>query len=588
MEIASLGLEVKYSEVDKAQASLQKLAGAATQAEAAAKGLGTGHAGAAPRIAAVTTATQRQTQALNDNAKAAKWAAMQQRNLLFQLNDVGVSLVSGMPIWMVAAQQGSQIAQIWGPKEGGVGRAFKETGNLIVGALTKFPLVTAAVAAAAVGFAGLTYEINQTTDQSVSLMNTMQAAVTVIAEGIYSLLQPAIEAIAPWFEAAWNRVVEGSKYVGNQLARFIVGSIEIIKFAINNLPDIFAAAGEAAANAFLSAMEQMIRETLVGVNDLITDINGMLPTNYQMPLAPAPMSVKLGRVDIGGESAFGRLSKEYDALDKRAAEIASTDYMGNYFQSVRDKAIELAKASEDAGKKTKEAAEKAVDPWKGLRKVSESARKEMREMERQAKLTRDAWVDFGEAGLDIFTGLATGTMDWKDALRAAIPAVEDLIRSLLKANSLGGGTGSGGGGGILGGLFGWIGSLFGGGGAGGDPWSGLRFAKGGAFNDGRVVPFARGGVVNKPTLFPMAKGAGLMGEAGPEGILPLRRNSSGQLGVMAAGIGGAMNDNRTYNIDARGAQQGVGQEIRRALEEYDRKVAPVTWNRINADRRAVG
>ena len=62
-------------------------------------------------------------------------------------------------------------------------------------------------------------------------------------------------------------------------------------------------------------------------------------------------------------------------------------------------------------------------------------------------------------------------------------------------------------------------------------------AMGNVFSGGNLVPFASGGIVSKPTLFAMKSGAGLMGEAGPEGILPLSR-IGGKLGVNAAGIGG--------------------------------------------------
>lgn len=55
---------------------------------------------------------------------------------------------------------------------------------------------------------------------------------------------------------------------------------------------------------------------------------------------------------------------------------------------------------------------------------------------------------------------------------------------------------------------------------------------GGAFNSG-VQYFAKGGVVNRATMFGMKNGMGVMGEAGPEAILPLRRTSSGDLGVKA-------------------------------------------------------
>ncbi len=63
------------------------------------------------------------------------------------------------------------------------------------------------------------------------------------------------------------------------------------------------------------------------------------------------------------------------------------------------------------------------------------------------------------------------------------------------------------------------------------------FADGGAFTQGRVMPFASGGIVSSPTHFPMRGGTGLMGEAGPEAILPLSRGADGRLGVRSEGGG---------------------------------------------------
>jgi len=59
-------------------------------------------------------------------------------------------------------------------------------------------------------------------------------------------------------------------------------------------------------------------------------------------------------------------------------------------------------------------------------------------------------------------------------------------------------------------------------------------AMGGVFN-GPISPFANGGIVNSPRLFKFANGTGLMGEAGPEAIMPLSRGADGKLGVKAAG-----------------------------------------------------
>jgi phage-related minor tail protein len=55
---------------------------------------------------------------------------------------------------------------------------------------------------------------------------------------------------------------------------------------------------------------------------------------------------------------------------------------------------------------------------------------------------------------------------------------------------------------------------------------------------GSVQRFADGGVVGQPTYFGLGRNLGLMGEAGPEAILPLSRGPDGKLGVSAGGQGG--------------------------------------------------
>lgn len=86
------------------------------------------------------------------------------------------------------------------------------------------------------------------------------------------------------------------------------------------------------------------------------------------------------------------------------------------------------------------------------------------------------------------------------------------------------------------------------------------FADGASFTQGRVTPFATGGVVSGPTTFPMRGGWGLMGEAGPEAIMPLTRGSDGRLGVRAEGGGRA--PHVTINIstpDVQGFQRSQSQ-----------------------------
>ena len=92
------------------------------------------------------------------------------------------------------------------------------------------------------------------------------------------------------------------------------------------------------------------------------------------------------------------------------------------------------------------------------------------------------------------------------------------------------------------------------------------YAMGGAFAKNNIVPSAMGGVVNRPTLFKFAQGGtmrtGLMGEAGPEAIMPLSRGANGKLGVASVGGGGATNV--VVNVDASGNSQVAGDQTQGA------------------------
>ena len=102
----------------------------------------------------------------------------------------------------------------------------------------------------------------------------------------------------------------------------------------------------------------------------------------------------------------------------------------------------------------------------------------------------------------------------------------------------------------------------------------LPFADGGSFSQGRVMPFANGGVISGPTTFPMRGGTGLMGEAGPEAIMPLARGPDGKLGVRTSAGGRAVNV--VMNIttpDVQGFRRSQGQiaaQMSRALGRGNR------------------
>jgi lambda family phage tail tape measure protein len=134
-------------------------------------------------------------------------------------------------------------------------------------------------------------------------------------------------------------------------------------------------------------------------------------------------------------------------------------------------------------------------------------------------------ASFGRALTSALKGATSGGKGLEDVLRSVGSRLTDIALSAgLKPleGLLGDAAGS-----LIGSLTSGLGSALG---------TGLTaYAAGGV--PGPVMPFAEGGVVASPTYFPLAGGAGLMGEAGAEAILPLKRGADGALGVAAEGAG---------------------------------------------------
>ena len=117
-----------------------------------------------------------------------------------------------------------------------------------------------------------------------------------------------------------------------------------------------------------------------------------------------------------------------------------------------------------------------------------------------------------------------GMDSWADAAKAFRSALNKIIIELLVMGPIVDAIKSS----MGDGASGSIGS------AAGDFFVGLFSEKGNAFSGGsHLTKYAKGGVVSSPTLFPMTTGTGMMGEAGPEAIVPLTRTSGGDLGVKA-------------------------------------------------------
>lgn len=107
-------------------------------------------------------------------------------------------------------------------------------------------------------------------------------------------------------------------------------------------------------------------------------------------------------------------------------------------------------------------------------------------------------------------------------------------------------------------------------------------AYGNVFQNGSVKAFADGGIVSSPTFFPMSNGTGLMGEAGPEAIMPLKRGPNGKLGVEASG-GQQVVVNQSFNFAANGDES-----VKKIIAQAAPQIAQMTQKQIMDSRRRGG
>ncbi|EKC2745025.1 phage tail tape measure protein [Salmonella enterica] len=114
-------------------------------------------------------------------------------------------------------------------------------------------------------------------------------------------------------------------------------------------------------------------------------------------------------------------------------------------------------------------------------------------------------------------------------------------------------------------------------------------ADGGVYRSAGLSQYS-GSIVNRPTFFAFARGAAVMGEAGPEAILPLRRGADGKLGVVAAGSGGMAMFAPEYNIeihnDAGNGQ--IGPQALQAVYNIGKKAAIDFWQQQSRDGGIAG
>mgnify|MGYP000927598434 CR=1 FL=1 len=226
--------------------------------------------------------------------------------------------------------------------------------------------------------------------------------------------------------------------------------------------------------------------------------------------------------------------KRLELTQQYGTNIAEIDTQMQLYNATREYGLKVGSAEyaqiEEQIRAQKEAAE-------GVKKLEEARKKELE----QTQKAEEAHKQWAQSMTYAFKDAIMNSKNLGDALSNLANRVQNMIVNKALDS-------------LLGGLFGGM------------------FAKGAAFQAGGVTAFASGGVVSSPSLFPMAnKKTGLMGEAGPEAIMPLTRTSSGDLGVKAVGSGGSMVIAPQINITVEGGSQEQNQDAANKVSAAVRK-----------------
>lgn len=341
-----------------------------------------------------------------------------------------------------------------------------------------------------------------------------------------------------------NKVARASQGVKNVITTALAPAITVV---VDNFLD-WATEGEGARG-----MLENLHSAIISVLQAVDVLNIALKTSASgwglLGQTAVVVAEGLFGTAEGAEKANKKLLEMSSTADKAFTNLVKGFYdgeglAGEYVEQlgiitvstdkVTNSTTNMNKALGGTAKKVKDVKVELTDTQKFLEDVQRTSSNGMTSMFMQ-------WQD--------------GALNFRDTMRNVLNDISAQLFQTFVANQ----------------AVSFIGGLFGGG-AGGSFSSVLgSFANGGAFSNG-VQAFANGGIVNSPTLFPMANGMGLMGEAGSEAVLPLKRTSSGDLGVTAQVAPVTVNVNNYGNdeVDVQQTENGIDIVISKITDDIAR------------------
>ena len=324
--------------------------------------------------------------------------------------------------------------------------------------------------------------------------------------------------------------------------------------AFNETIDKFREGAKEGKSFYRVIFEEQLK--LLGLKDdappKVTDLTaGIGGREFNRPLLSLP-DIGGGGSKAGKAGGSAKNAAAKDAAERlRLAEFSARQLLELEETTAQEtaEAWEFYRKAQD--KSTKESAAAAKEQWRQFFEFYDQQQEEADQQVRDTvlgtgKAALDEWSIFADqAARNIQDALgdtlqATMEGNWRsigDSWKRTLDRmVAEALAAKLGQALLGDFGKSGNVGGLAGDAIGFLSQLF------------KPSANGNAFGPGGVLAFANGGVVNGATPFAFGGGRlGVMGEAGPEAVMPLKRGRDGKLGV-----GGGIVVNQTIHVNTSG------------------------------------
>lgn len=526
-------------------------------------------------------------------------------NIAAQFQDIGVTAAMGMNPLLIALQQGTQLAAVMNSMEKpikGLADAFKQIINptsLWTIALTALAVVGLQMVdwtgVAQSSLSGLASAMDFVADNSSSFISSLMGLTAVIAvikfDSIKAGLTSVYSVSAKVFStlSSWSKLVD----VFAKIKKSIV-ELTVVQWALENpvkAVTVAVLAGVTAWAAFSETARNAINKTIgyaiAGAYSIGGGMEALFKSIYKgFDQAFKELSdknkkfIEFDYIEAAGETVESVLKKASDTVKDWASGLSDVDdktqklkeawadLQNQMNQDIAGAQLEQRLIGVDTYtseyEKTKaDLTNQAINagipltPEK-IAYIDQAAQSTARYKDETEKLTdsfNNAKSITGSFFQDMRQGLWDGVSAWEAFGNAALNVLDNILSKMLDIG--------------VDYLFNAVGAAGTSGGTEKFSWGSVASSIGSWFS-GTPAPAANGGVFtngvyNSPTLFKFANGGqfGVMGEAGPEAVMPLRRGPDGSLGVQADGVGKEVvvnvynNSNAQASVNQRQTSQGT-------------------------------